>query len=396
MPGFFSNGYTDSDPFGGADMGRSPDVGAILSRMQGAPRGNAYGPPASAAPGASNSFMPGEWDWLSKIGKRSKPGQGNVIWQQPKNKQQGLLTRLYQWLTSGGESGGPGIDQEISQWSKYGEGQPTDLGTFGPAASPQQPPQQMAPPYVPSTKLSSADAIAQRINKALGLPQEPEPVSSADFPQMRLSPSTRSLPPFEIPGLTGMSGGEPYMSATGGAVPGYALGGNVASLLGGNATGALFDLLGLGGGEEGRAENAIGPGIGLAGGQGAGQAFDILKHILPSLHAEGGQPDQRGGYPELYTAPIRKGYFATGGGSNYVSPDGRGDGRSDHVEARLSPGEYVMTAEDVANLGNGDNEAGARKLDKFRTNLRKHKGKALAKGKFSPDAKAPETYLRGA
>jgi hypothetical protein len=73
---------------------------------------------------------------------------------------------------------------------------------------------------------------------------------------------------------------------------------------------------------------------------------------------------------------------------------GRGDGRSDHIEALLSPGEYVMDAETVALLGNGSSEAGARRLEEMRKSVRKQKGGALAKGKFSPDAKSPLSYLK--
>lgn len=102
---------------------------------------------------------------------------------------------------------------------------------------------------------------------------------------------------------------------------------------------------------------------------------------------------RRGGYPEhlLHGMPTR---FAEGG--DFVEPDGQGDGRSDHVEARLSPGEFVVDAETVSLLGNGDNTAGARRLEEFRRGIRSQKGKALAKGKFSPDAKRPASYMRGA
>ena len=75
--------------------------------------------------------------------------------------------------------------------------------------------------------------------------------------------------------------------------------------------------------------------------------------------------------------------------------NGPGSGRSDHVPAMLSDGEYVMDAETVAMLGDGSNKAGADKLDQFRVNLRKHKGKQMAKGKFSLSAKAPEAYMAG-
>lgn len=68
-------------------------------------------------------------------------------------------------------------------------------------------------------------------------------------------------------------------------------------------------------------------------------------------------------------------------------------GRTDDIEALLSEGEYVMDAETVALLGNGSTEAGSQKLDELRANLRQHKGSALAKGEFSPDAKDPMEYL---
>lgn len=75
--------------------------------------------------------------------------------------------------------------------------------------------------------------------------------------------------------------------------------------------------------------------------------------------------------------------------------EGPGDGRSDDIPAMLSDGEYVMDAETVALLGNGSPKAGAEVLDKFRVNLRKHKGQKLAKGEFSANAKKPEHYLAG-
>ena len=46
-------------------------------------------------------------------------------------------------------------------------------------------------------------------------------------------------------------------------------------------------------------------------------------------------------------------------------------------------------------LGDGSNKAGAKALDKFRANIRKQKGRKLAQGKFSVNAKRPEAYLSG-
>jgi hypothetical protein len=80
-------------------------------------------------------------------------------------------------------------------------------------------------------------------------------------------------------------------------------------------------------------------------------------------------------------------------GGGYAEGGSRGDGRSDHIEALLSPGEFVMDAETVSLLGNGSSEAGARRLEEMRQAVRKQKGGALSKGKFSPDAKSPLSYL---
>ncbi len=74
---------------------------------------------------------------------------------------------------------------------------------------------------------------------------------------------------------------------------------------------------------------------------------------------------------------------------------GAGDGRSDSIDARLSDGEYVIDAETVALLGNGSTKAGAAMLDQMRQGIRQQKGKALARGKFSPDAKSPLAYMKG-
>ena len=81
--------------------------------------------------------------------------------------------------------------------------------------------------------------------------------------------------------------------------------------------------------------------------------------------------------------------------SKSFAVQGAGDGRSDDIPAVLSDGEYVMDAETVALLGNGSNKAGAAQLDRFRANVRKHKGKALAKGRFSVNAKNPQAYMAG-
>lgn len=91
--------------------------------------------------------------------------------------------------------------------------------------------------------------------------------------------------------------------------------------------------------------------------------------------------------------------MAAGGALNMVrsyNVGGGADGRSDDVNAVLSDGEYVFDAETVALLGNGSSEAGADRLDQMREQIRKQKGENLAKGKISPDARSPLSYLKKA
>jgi hypothetical protein len=101
-----------------------------------------------------------------------------------------------------------------------------------------------------------------------------------------------------------------------------------------------------------------------------------------------------GKYNVAQPAPVLK---AQGGLSKiaYLA-QGSGSGRDDTIDARLSDGEYVIDAETVALLGDGSTKAGAAKLDKMRSELRKQKGKKLAKGQFSTAAKSPLDYMRGA
>ena len=72
---------------------------------------------------------------------------------------------------------------------------------------------------------------------------------------------------------------------------------------------------------------------------------------------------------------------------------GNTGGQDDLIDAKLSDGEYVIDAATVSDLGDGNNGAGARKLDAFRERVRRHK----RGGKISlpPKSKSLEHYLRG-
>lgn len=76
---------------------------------------------------------------------------------------------------------------------------------------------------------------------------------------------------------------------------------------------------------------------------------------------------------------------------HYLSGDS--GGQDDLIDAKLSDGEYVFDASTVSDLGDGNNAAGARKLDIFRENIRRHK--RGGKVNLPPKAKSLESYLRG-
>jgi hypothetical protein len=109
-------------------------------------------------------------------------------------------------------------------------------------------------------------------------------------------------------------------------------------------------------------------------------------------YASGNPGAQQGAYN--YQAPVSK---ARGGALSAVArfAQGAGSGRADTIDAKLSDGEYVIDAETVAMLGDGSNKEGAKRLDAMRQNIRSHKGKTLARGKISPNAKSPLSYLKG-
>jgi hypothetical protein len=67
-------------------------------------------------------------------------------------------------------------------------------------------------------------------------------------------------------------------------------------------------------------------------------------------------------------------------------------GQDDKVNASLSDGEYVFDADTVSSLGDGNTEAGAKKLDTMREEIRRHKRSASPK-KIPPKAKDPMSYV---
>jgi len=120
----------------------------------------------------------------------------------------------------------------------------------------------------------------------------------------------------------------------------------------------------------------------------------------PPMELGLGMPQARGGYQRggqynywSQNADVPRVAPSVAASGRYVK--GAGTGRSDDIPARLSDGEYVMDAESVALLGDGSGDAGARRLDEMRRNLRQHKATNLKKGGFSHKAKQPHQYMAG-
>jgi hypothetical protein len=102
---------------------------------------------------------------------------------------------------------------------------------------------------------------------------------------------------------------------------------------------------------------------------------------------------QRGGHFDHFAqnADVQRISPTVSAAGRYVK--GPGTGRSDDIPARLSDGEYVIDAETVSLLGDGSGDAGAKRLDEMRREIRMHKAKNLSKGGFSHKARSPASYM---
>jgi hypothetical protein len=122
----------------------------------------------------------------------------------------------------------------------------------------------------------------------------------------------------------------------------------------------------------------------------------FLKALESSNRAEAGDRALiGGGYPKKakggkVPAFLMSPTVMAGKGGRYY--EGEGGGQDDTLDvgnALLSPGEYVVQADVVADLGDGNPKEGAKKLDFMGEAVRKHK----AKGKKSPKSADPLKYL---
>ncbi len=114
------------------------------------------------------------------------------------------------------------------------------------------------------------------------------------------------------------------------------------------------------------------------------QFFNNNQVNLPSS-GTGGMA--RGGALTMHREP-----FSTGSHGHYL--DGDDPGMDDTRNAALSDGEYVYSAQDTANFGDGNNKAGARVLDHMRKAVAEDKG---FKHPIPPKMKkSPLNYLKEA
>jgi len=109
---------------------------------------------------------------------------------------------------------------------------------------------------------------------------------------------------------------------------------------------------------------------------------------LPAQTSGEGLADYEPAYAAGGIAQLAKGRYLKG------ETDGMGDQVRANIdgmqEARLSDGEYVIPADVVSHLGNGNSDAGAKVLDRFLTRVRKERtgngkqGKEIDPNKMLP------------
>lgn len=118
---------------------------------------------------------------------------------------------------------------------------------------------------------------------------------------------------------------------------------------------------------------------------------------MRTMYAKGGSvelPTQVLGGLLPMTLKVAEHMMNMGRGRHAGLIGGRDGGQDDVVDIKAAPGEYVLDAEIVSAIGDGNTENGARKLDKMRYNIRKHK-RSGGLTAIPPKARSPEQYLKG-
>lgn len=215
-----------------------------------------------------------------------------------------------------------------------------------------------------------------------------------------------AAPVYSLPAAAAGTG-----AGSGGLLAGLGLGstGNIIrTALGGvGVLSGLGGLLGIGGGHAGGAGTGIGGNYGTYSyqplnrtqnvptfdpftyGQNSGE-FKFFNDATPTFQTGIGAgiapaPGGLAGIAPQPPVPVR---FAKGGHIR-----GIGGGQDDLIDAKLSDGEYVISAQDVSDLGDGSNQAGAKRLDQMRRLIRKNAGRKNIKTIARPQ-KSVSSILR--
>jgi hypothetical protein len=95
----------------------------------------------------------------------------------------------------------------------------------------------------------------------------------------------------------------------------------------------------------------------------------------PAMVAPSGNTFAEGGEIDDDMASHLMAYHKRGGHTGPGQVKGIGSGQEDKIAAWLSDGEYVWSAQDVADLGDGSTDEGVRRLDKMRQMVRRRAGR---------------------
>jgi hypothetical protein len=123
----------------------------------------------------------------------------------------------------------------------------------------------------------------------------------------------------------------------------------------------------------------------------------VLRGFHPNVYKAGELPEFEYFEPDSPLRAYAHGGYAEHGG--YTPREagryfhGEGGGQADKILSLLSPTEYVLDSDFMANLGDGDPDEGARKVDAARIKLRREKRSASV-NKIPPKAKSFEHYLK--
>lgn len=111
----------------------------------------------------------------------------------------------------------------------------------------------------------------------------------------------------------------------------------------------------------------------------AGMPSPVTPGKTAGQYAEGGEVEAPGALSQAFSGGVR----------------GADGGQSDLISINVSGGEYVMDADSVSALGDGNTEAGIAKLDELREQLRAQK-RAAPTDEIPPQAQGPLSYIQGA